>query len=563
MNTRKQSATSSVFIAVALAVLCTFGYPQRLKDNEGNLRKNESASQEANLGGQEIQTTIQSVGKQQKVVRDVYVCLMRYHTAARDEQAATSGVSYAPEDYVIFELRNVHSGPIEEITDRPIAELVTTGTGEVLKVTGRHLQYGKGPKHAYYDLEWSNSLSSTSDSETVAEFIRSTGDKLGSVDRYTSYEVTVRLAGKARTYRAIALHRSQPRSNGKAKVEILDRVTSDMNTVLHEESPRVRSPWNTYVKTSLYVAVAREISDKEKAGHPLIPKDAPIGYLPGDDAVPEAGRTQISATSACPATTVTFQKADGTPLPSPFRIAFGSDRKQTLKAVVAPVSEAANVRISASDKLEISVRGTSNGVITFDAAGMTQSNNRGDATITAATTSGSALQTASVSVVVPGKVGTPHDTTGGGVVVTNRVLDATTTPPATGVPPGMVALVTLYMKVLTVTVVDQRGDSLGDLYQGAGISEADTSGVLVAINQQLSSSGTYSDPVGDGVVSALVARDSAEARQWPTQPALPWTATKSFTQNFAVFVDNFRLDPGVVNRTASLSPPNNVTITWP
>src|SRR5438128_85361 len=113
MKTGERIATSSIFIAFALVGLCAGAYAQRPQDNKVNLTKIEPGGQEERLGEQYRPVNTERLVQQQKVVRDAYVRLMRYHTAARDEQAATSGVSYKPEDYVVFELRDMHTGPIE------------------------------------------------------------------------------------------------------------------------------------------------------------------------------------------------------------------------------------------------------------------------------------------------------------------------------------------------------------------------------------------------------------------------------------------------------------------
>lgn len=284
-----------------VVILCAAGYAQQA-DNKGASGQIGPPPQEERPAGREKRARVERQGYEQKVVRDAYVRLMRYHSAARDEQAATDGVSFKPEDYVIFELRDMHTGPIEEIYDRQAAELITNPDEEVLKVTPHHLQHGNGPKHAYYDMEWSKSLASAQYNEklTVVEMLRSRGDRLADVEGYTSYEVTVRLGGKQRTYRAVALHHKQIESSAKAKAEIVDQITTEMNGVIGNESPRVRSPWAQYIKSSLYLAVARAIRNAERAGRPFIPVDAPIGYLPGDDLDPatEAGKMGLAVVCA-------------------------------------------------------------------------------------------------------------------------------------------------------------------------------------------------------------------------------------------------------------------------
>jgi len=265
--------------------------------------------------------------------------------------------------------------------------------------------------------------------------------------------------------------------------------------------------------------------------------------------------------------TVAITKADGSQLPSPLRVgitANNHDRKQHLKAVVLPASAAANVTISVSGSLTKSNQQISGGTITFDVVGNTKSTNRGDASITATHPVGLVV-TKTVSVVVPSAIATPHDTTGGGLIIDNRVLD-TTTSPGVAVPPGQVKLKTEYMHYLTIVVKDQFGDLLGDLYEGANVSET-IGGVTVPINRTLSSSSTYTDPTG--ILVGLddpptVAAGSPAALAWPTDPQLQIPpGGGSSLENLPVQIDGFLLNPAIVNRLVTWSPPFTVDITWP
>ncbi len=132
---------------------------------------------------------------------------------------------------------------------------------------------------------------------------------------------------------------------------------------------------------------------------------------------------------------------------------------------------------------------------------------------------------------------------------------------------------TIYVRFLTVTVCDQFGGLMGDLYQGAEVSElADCDGVYHSINQPLSASSTYLDPDGTGVGTTNVAAGSADAINWPTQPRNPIPAG-CFTEpveSIQVKVDGFLLSPGIANRqwticgdgVSTTSPPVTVTISW-
>jgi hypothetical protein len=267
---------AAVFVAMVLAASSPRGQGQRGPGGDGAVGQKELRHR----SDFDVITT-----PEEKQVRDVYARLMRYHTAAKDALAAAGGIPPKPEDYVVFESRDIHSGSIEEISGTVVGELVTSPGGDALKVTPHHLAYGSGPRHAYYDVEWDAAAAQAGIDEqgTLGEMLSRVAGKYRDVTSYTSYEVTVKLAGKQRTYRALALHRSRIGPSGKPDTEILDNLTPEMNAVLADESPRVIAPWETYIKSSLYLAVARSIAKAENAGRPLIPADAPIGYLPGDD----------------------------------------------------------------------------------------------------------------------------------------------------------------------------------------------------------------------------------------------------------------------------------------
>ena len=260
---------------------------------------------------------------------------------------------------------------------------------------------------------------------------------------------------------------------------------------------------------------------------------------------------------------IEFQTDSGAPLSSPLRlgITVGShDRKRHLRAAVCPASEVNNVTLSASSGVTISNVHISGNYITFDAVGNAASSTRGDQSITATDSSSGTTVAQAVSVVVPSKVGSPHDLTGGGLVSQNMDLDATTSPGWGGATPGNVLLSTIYVRFLVITVTDQFDDNIGDIYAGALVSEYGGT----SINQNLTTSSTYSDPVGVAFNPAnpIVPAGSARANSWPTSALLPMQ-NFSATQNIPVEVDGFPLNPAIVNRQVAATPPSTVTITWP
>jgi hypothetical protein len=142
-----------------------------------------------------------------------------------------------------------------------------------------------------------------------------------------------------------------------------------------------------------------------------------------------------------------------------------------------------------------------------------------------------------------------------------------------GLLPNTVQLVTIYAHVLTVSVLDQFDGLIGDLYQGAELSEPlGPGGVFVSLNQPLSSASAFLDHVGIQWGTMTVSAGSSQANSWPSASRLPLpSGCATGTQTFDVKVDGFLLNPAIVNRmlticgdgTSVTSPPVTITISWP
>jgi len=72
-------------------------------------------------------------------------------------------------------------------------------------------------------------------------------------------------------------------ASGNYAANIVDPAIPLINTAAMDIMPAVKSPWDDYIYSGLYWQIAEEIREKRANGEPLIPEDAPIGYLVGDD----------------------------------------------------------------------------------------------------------------------------------------------------------------------------------------------------------------------------------------------------------------------------------------
>jgi hypothetical protein len=283
----------------------------------------------------------------------------------------------------------------------------------------------------------------------------------------------------------------------------------------------------------------------------------------------EAFQETAEASDSMTVLQITLQKGDGSSLPSPLRVgvtANNHDRKQQLRAVVDPATEAANVTISVSSKLTSSDVSTSNGVITFKVVGTMESESEGDQTITATHNTGMKT-TNSVTVAIPKQIGTPHPTFNGTVTGVNFKASRTSVPPYPEVPEGKVQLLTIYGTTLNVLVWDKWMHPIGDLYSGANIVEI-IGPLELDIGVTLTSSSAYPDRVGNSISRDFPFNfnydpDDPIAKTWLADSPKPMLAGASATQNISVKVDGFALSPAVANRTVTTTPPNTLVITWP
>jgi hypothetical protein len=219
------------------------------------------------------------------------------------------------------------------------------------------------------------------------------------------------------------------------------------------------------------------------------------------------------------------------------------------------------ITIEGGDGLKVSGQTALGNTITFDLAGEKPSVAKGDTYVRAKITStGAECVRNSVSVVIPGKIGPPRPTFDGVISGVNAVLNTSTSPAIDAAifadPNSQVYLATLYVTYLTVPVVDQLepGESLGNLYEGADVTEAGG-----PINQKVTATSTYLDPVGPRSRQGIYCKSDPFVARWPTEPSLPMSAENPPPSFLSVEIDGFVLLGGLDGRDTDPMPPNRLT----
>src|ERR1044072_7031414 len=151
-------------------------------------------------------------GVPEKIVRETYRKLEIYNAAAQIFENEHTRRPFRSEASLKFELSDFYSGDIQEIQNKPYAELVTLPSGDVVSLArGGHSTDG-GPQEATFGAQWERGqYASVFDPVwTVADVFHFEAARYYDVRTYVSYRVTVRLQGRSRSDRALALFRESP-----------------------------------------------------------------------------------------------------------------------------------------------------------------------------------------------------------------------------------------------------------------------------------------------------------------------------------------------------------------
>lgn len=212
----------------------------------------------------ELALTPRSTGFRQgeELLRLAYGKLVLYARAGQAAKAEVKRRGYDPSDSLKIELNNIHTGRIDEIANKPYGSLLTKPSGYVLRIAAGTQTMNSGPPHIFYDAEWqysdyNGSLLEDWERMTIGEFLRLVPG-LEDVDKYTSYEATVQMEGRSRTYRALVFYHNASQSAVEPKLELADHIVgqSIMQSALAETRPPVRTPWKDYVKSTAYQTYA-------------------------------------------------------------------------------------------------------------------------------------------------------------------------------------------------------------------------------------------------------------------------------------------------------------------
>lgn len=226
--------------------------------------------------------------EEERMVRLAYMKLMYYQSIGLGNRFETEKRSPKPDDLLRFRIGNMKTGMIDEIINRPYGELVTRGLGDVVQIAPVITWWREGgAEYVSYRANWGvGHYTSMEDWQRtpLREVLRAVGSEIGDAVKYTSYEVRVRLEGKERTYRALALFPRRPLATDAQTPVILDMITAGgtmMTKIYNETRPpvyaRMKQPEELDPErpdspdTPIKNAERRALEAEEKAVSPHVP----------------------------------------------------------------------------------------------------------------------------------------------------------------------------------------------------------------------------------------------------------------------------------------------------
>jgi hypothetical protein len=228
----------------------------------------------------------------EKVVRETYKKLETYNSAAQVFQNEYTRKISRSEANLSFELSDFRTGDVRDILYKRYTELVTPATGDVISLTrGGHSLDG-GPQEATYAAAWEPGryASGFDPFWTISDVFHFEAARYYDVKKYVGYQVTVKLEGRSRTYRALALFRE---SQG-ASPEFWDAIVNGIGDVWKEKRPAYRvktqeTQSNLSGTTSFAAAEVPSTEDMQS----LIIEEDPSAPGDGGGEIPESSSTAL------------------------------------------------------------------------------------------------------------------------------------------------------------------------------------------------------------------------------------------------------------------------------
>lgn len=231
----------------------------------------------------------------EKVVRETYKKLENYNAAAQVLQNEYTKKSFRADANLSFELSDFRSGDVRDILYKRYADLVTLPTGDIVSLTrGGHSLDG-GPQEATFSAAWEpGQYASVFDPMwTISDVFHFEAARYYDVKTYVGYQVTVKLEGRSRTYRALALFHEPQHSSDPVTPEFWDAIVNGVGDVWKEKRPAYRTKTPESSGTSAFGTADIQAEDSQSLTTSISLDGGLDGGLEGGGDVPQPTSTAL------------------------------------------------------------------------------------------------------------------------------------------------------------------------------------------------------------------------------------------------------------------------------
>jgi len=208
------------------------------------------------------------MGYEEATIRWAYLKLMYYNSIANREQARAKDQVYTPLSDIFFEIHNINTGPISEAYDKKLDSLMSDPSGSIVSLTlYSQTLNGNRQEQIAYSAEWTpgHYTSAVAPKNLVfRDVLHMLGEKYADIGKYSTYEVTVRLAGISRRYKAMVLYHTSFQSTVDPKPEFWDTIVGS-GGVITDIWNETRPPIGATRKGSLDEPLSKLSQSKEAA----------------------------------------------------------------------------------------------------------------------------------------------------------------------------------------------------------------------------------------------------------------------------------------------------------
>src|ERR1043165_3747314 len=209
--------------------------------------------------------------QQEKIVRETYRKLEIYNAAAQVFQNDFTRKPLRSDANLKFVLGEFRVGNVQEILFTPYRDLVTLPTGNIVSLTRGSHSINGGPQEATFDAAWEpGQYAAVFDPGwTVADVFHFEAARYYNVKTYASYQVTVTLEGKSRSYRAMALFR-----DGSEAPEFWDTIVNGVGNVWEEKRPAYKAKTKLSIESTDVAPELATVSMAISGGGEIITGDS-------------------------------------------------------------------------------------------------------------------------------------------------------------------------------------------------------------------------------------------------------------------------------------------------